>query len=194
MQSTPLNPRVERLIERWYAKAKRESDSFSKFIFLYFCFNAIITNLSDEETDRAALNWIYANENILRRVSEECLQNPGIARGIRQLQTIGSIPTYRRPTPMGPDRLEIENPASIESVLNFIYQVRCNLFHGRKAPDDYYDKRLVALSCKILQGIISGVLTRRGNGAQSLSKVHFTSDIAKGVRYLEDVHDNSNSS
>jgi len=31
---------IRNLVKVWYHKAKRERDIFSKFVFLWFCFNA----------------------------------------------------------------------------------------------------------------------------------------------------------
>ena len=42
---------IKNLIKVWYEKGSNEQDIFSKFIFLWFCFNAWISHLSDEESD-----------------------------------------------------------------------------------------------------------------------------------------------
>src|SRR5687768_11133315 len=49
---------IRRLVIEWYQRCRRESDSTSKFVFLWFCFNAWLAFESDEDRDRQMINWL----------------------------------------------------------------------------------------------------------------------------------------
>lgn len=154
-----LSPRVKQIVKRWNARARVERDSFSRFVFYYFCFNAVITNLSGEESDRRALNWVYVNPNILSDTFDALLNNAFFIQQITGLQMIGPIPTNRQPP--RPAEIAIQDPRSIRQVFDFIYQIRCNLFHGRKTPNDVLDQKLVSASSKAFQKLIGNLAIGR---------------------------------
>ena len=45
---------------------------------------------------------------------------------------------------------KLENINEIEQVIEFVYLVRCNLFHGAKSPGNRDDVELVELSAQVL--------------------------------------------
>jgi hypothetical protein len=49
---------LHNLIKGWYARSRRESDPLSKFVFLWFCFNAVLAYESGEDRDRDMLEWL----------------------------------------------------------------------------------------------------------------------------------------
>lgn len=51
-------PEVRSLVNGWYARARREDDHVTSFVFLWFCFNAWLACESEEDTDRAMIDWL----------------------------------------------------------------------------------------------------------------------------------------
>lgn len=49
---------VRSLVKGWHQRARRERDPTSRFVFLWFCFNAWLAYESEEDTDREMLNWL----------------------------------------------------------------------------------------------------------------------------------------
>lgn len=49
---------VQRLVIEWHERSRWERDPTSKFVFLWFCFNAWLAFESDEVTDRRMINWL----------------------------------------------------------------------------------------------------------------------------------------
>lgn len=49
---------VRSLVKGWHQRARREADLTSKFVFLWFCFNAWLAHESDEDTDREMIKWL----------------------------------------------------------------------------------------------------------------------------------------
>ena len=151
-----INARVRRLVMRWYGKARRETDVFSEFVYLYFCINALMSNLSGERTDRGALNWLYTNDNPLRDVWERFHQRKSIDDCIARLRRLAPVPTHR-PVHV-PQHLVISDAGAMNEVMDYIYQVRCNLFHGRKDPQDNMDAAYVRACNGILKPLVREVI------------------------------------
>jgi len=152
------NLRVRRLVTQWYGKARREADEFSEFVFLYFCFNALISNLSGKYNDRQALDWTYDNANPIRDAYEFFLQHKSIDDCVARLRRLPPIPTHRPPP--APEFLVVPDTGTMREVLNYVYQVRCNLFHGRKDPQDQWDVAYVRACNAILKPLIRRVISQ----------------------------------
>jgi hypothetical protein len=144
-------------VTRWNGKARRETDEFSEFVYLYFCVNALMSNLSEEHTDRGALNWIYNNANPLREVWERFHQRKSIDDCIARLSQLPPVPTHR--SPPRPEHLTISDAGTLSEVMDYIYQVRCNLFHGRKDPQDEWDVAYVRACNAILKPLVRAVIS-----------------------------------
>ena len=57
-------------------------------------------------------------------------------------------------------------------VLKVIFQIRNNLFHGHKSPDDEDDRRLVGLACSILSPLLSPFVDQlSAQGAASVPRL-----------------------
>jgi hypothetical protein len=49
---------VRSLVKGWHQRARQEVDLVSKFVFLWFCFNAWLAHESEEDTDREMIKWL----------------------------------------------------------------------------------------------------------------------------------------
>lgn len=133
----------------WALKAKQQRDPFIKFILYWFCFNSWISYLSNKDNDRQAINWFIDNESCLKKVTENFWQSSQTQAIQRNLQNLGPVydmrPNYRN------RKTEIKNINDVGQVINYIYQIRCNLFHGSKSPIEKRDQNLVELSSIVLE-------------------------------------------
>lgn len=151
-----MDERVKRLVKLWSAKARKERDTFSRFVFLYFCFNAIAANLSGEEFDAQMINWVCANDNPLKRRFSQLLTLEGNNYFPQKLDVLRNLAPIQSNLRNRPPRT-ISNTPNFEEIIRAIYYVRCNLFHGCKSPNSLRDYKLVKVSADILQKLISQI-------------------------------------
>jgi hypothetical protein len=144
-----MNKNIKTLIEWWMLKGQQERDPFVKFFFFYVCFDAWITAESGKDVDREKLRWFFSTNNCLK----ECRlgfwgssQTQSLLRGLENLSPIEDM----RPTHRG-EYKELKDTNNLEEVVYFIYQIRCNLFHGSKNPVNSRDSNLVDLSGRLLE-------------------------------------------
>lgn len=149
-----MEERVQGLVKLWSAKAKRERDPFSRFVYLYFCFNAIIANLSGEEYDSQMISWACGNNNLLKRRFSQLHKLEGNNYFPQRLEALKNLTPIQSNLRNKPDRT-ITDIHNFEEVIRAIYYVRCNLFHGCKSPNSVRDQKLVKVSADILQKLIS---------------------------------------
>lgn len=154
--------KIKKLIKGWYnEKAKNETEPVFKFLCLWICFNAWLAYCSNERTDRKMIVWLVrqtASSSELIRAYE---------RKRQQSETFkDSLKSFAEEAPIGDSRgrsnpsnsIEIVNGSDRNNIINGIYKVRCNLFHGGKAFDDSRDQKLVALGADILDQWIGNLI------------------------------------
>lgn len=133
----------------WLIKARSYRDPFVRFVLYWFCFNAWVTNLSNKDNDRQALDWFIKNDSCLKKATENFWRSSSTQSILRDLQNQGVVydmrPSHRS------KQVEITDINDIGQVVEYIYQIRCNLFHGSKNPMNKRDSNLVELSSRILE-------------------------------------------
>lgn len=117
---------------------------------LWLAFNAWGTYESKKDKDFEMLSWIKTNTdlpNIHRKLVKEDQD---------YLQRVNRLSQYEvldmRPGHQGQSK-SIRNINSLDELLDVIYQIRCNLFHGQKSEIDPRDRELVDLAFHILSRI-----------------------------------------
>ena len=68
------------------------------------------------------------------------------------------IPTHRAPPN---DYVSFEDEDSFAQVLEVIYTIRCNLFHGRKDPEEEQEKTYVKWATFVLDHVFNGIMDGR---------------------------------
>jgi len=141
--------RIKSLIKTWNSKAEQETDIFSKFVFLWFCFNAWLSYESNRDNDRDMINWLKnAYNHPALCVAFENIRNSGVIDELVNLSPIrGDLSQSRQ------DRrsnIEIRDNQDFQNIVEALYRIRCNLFHGRKDADDERDQKLVRACANIL--------------------------------------------
>src|SRR2546430_2710791 len=120
---------IHNLVKGWYQRARRERDMTSKFVFLWFCFNAWLAYKSNKNTNNQIITWLTR-----RRAAGSQLQAsyevaaaattslfPGYLRTLVGLSPIISTGHRQR-------EVRIASPDDFPNIIDKIYQVRRNLF------------------------------------------------------------------
>jgi hypothetical protein len=143
--------KVRSLVKGWHARAQQEDSQITRFVFLWFCFNARLAYESGLDVDRAMINWLnrrqaYASQ--LRAAFDQAMQSDAFISYVQALADLGPVLSNgRRPR----EPVRIDSLEDFAAITNCIYQVRCNLFHGSKRADDSRDQKLVAICAQILE-------------------------------------------
>lgn len=143
-----MNENIKTLIGWWKLKGENESDPFIRFFFFYVCFDAWITALSGEDADYKKLNWFSDNDNCLKDHWKD-IQSSETKSWLNNLKNLSPVENMR-PNHRG-EKTHLNDIEDLNQVIRFIYQIRCNLFHGSKDPMNTRDANLVELSGMILR-------------------------------------------
>lgn len=144
-----MDTNVKELITDWHInKAKNEQDPFFRFLCHWICFNAWLAHQSGMNTDRQMLDWLKqqtpTSSDIIASYEAMKLTTDG-AQNLSSLVAAGPIGDNkgRSPITMG----DINDR---DNIIESIYRVRCNLFHGGKRNSNSRDRELVEYVNRIL--------------------------------------------
>lgn len=151
----------EELIADWYKRSQKEKTRrftiFDQFMSLWLAFNAWGTYKSKKDKDLEMLSWIKINTNLPE------IHNRLVKDDEDYLQRVTRLSQYKvlnmRPGHRGQSK-SISNINSFDELLDVIYQIRCNLFHGQKSEIDPNDRELVDLAFHILSKIFMPLVIR----------------------------------
>ena len=142
-----MNETIKTLIGWWKLWGERESDPFIKFFFFYVCFDAWITAESGKDRDTEKIDWFINTDNCLKERWKN-IQSTVTKSWLSNLKNLSPIEDMR---PSQNRKIYLNDTENIEEVVRFIYQIRCNLFHGSKNPMNSRDANLVDLAGRILE-------------------------------------------
>ena len=134
----------------WYAKLnniklKIWQDPWLDLMLCWMIFDAYLTEVSQCDRDRDKLNYFYQNNCDFKTR----LLNSGLnATKLKELSPVKDM----RPNSKKMVYLNDEN--NLEQVFDFLYQIRCNLFHGAKNVKNSRDYELVSRGAKFLRASI----------------------------------------
>lgn len=138
-------------ITKWYLGSQGKKIKFStvdKFICLWIAFVSWSEFKSNKETDRKILQWLKKSPFML-----ETFQ--GLAEDQEfhhALQELRGIPIHRY---IRDEQVTLDSIKDLGQVLEFIYVMRCNLFHGHEdLEDDYLISRCFIILSMIFTKII----------------------------------------
>jgi hypothetical protein len=141
---------IKNLVKVWHEKAKEERDIFTKFVFLWFCFNAWLAYQTNEDTDRGMVECLKRKDPSVSDIVYEYDRAFGsgwFKERIQELKGLAPIddPRGRRTL------VNINDISNFDEICEAIYRIRCNLFHGGKTPSGDRDKKLVKVTGDILE-------------------------------------------
>ncbi len=159
-------PNYDQLIWKWYEKAVKE-DYFSKFIFLYLAFIASLRKrfFVNSRTDRDAINSLKHAKGIkkiyLEEVGRKQELNVKINRLIKELKEkpLENISMNNERI----EKISIKNENDWENLIEFIYVVRNNIFHGEKNPEEFRDLNMVWYAYYLLQPLVTIMISYGAN-------------------------------
>ena len=137
----------------WYGKLnnvklKIWQDPWLDFMLCWMIFDAYLTEISQCDRDREKLNYFYQNINDFK---DRILQKWDSLRPIK-LKEFSPIQDMR---PNSNRAIYLNDENNLEQVFNFVYQIRCNLFHGAKNVKNTKDYELVHHGAKFLRSCIN---------------------------------------
>lgn len=149
--------RLKTLIKGWYEKGFRENDHFSKFLFLWICFNAWLDYSSGKEKDFEMIDWLISQSSVTSDLVKT-FEDLKTKRHFR-----GALKVFANMTPIRDSRgsrdpIEIRDEDDFENIVRAIYRIRCNLFHGGKSANESRDLKLVVVSNEILKYWIGSLM------------------------------------
>lgn len=146
-----MNKELKDRLHFWKEKANQIThDHWVRFIIYWMIFDAYITEESGRDNDQGKLNWFNENDNELKNVFRECWSEPEYIENLKKLKELSPI-NDMRPSKRGIKNASLNDISNEREVFNFIYQIRCNTFHGAKDLWNPKDHQLVRISQKLLK-------------------------------------------
>ncbi len=147
-------PRMPRdHIIKWFLRSQGKKVKFSvvdKFISLWIAFVSWSEFQSDGETDREILRWLKKSPFLLE-IFQLLAKDPEFQDALKGIR---GIPIHRY---IRDEQVTIRNTKDIGQVLEFIYVLRCNLFHGHEDLEDEY---LVSHCFVVLSKIFAKIMEK----------------------------------
>ena len=136
--------------EEWLKRAERGEyervDDADRFISLWIAFNGWMKGkFGERKRDTMLLNELKQLPEFNNSFNHLRKANPDFRKNLKKLANY-SVGNMQRP-----ENGELKYDGKLDSLIEILYRVRCNLFHGRKEINgNAKDKELVSLSLKIL--------------------------------------------
>lgn len=149
--------RVKNLIETWYQKSCFEQDVFSKFIFLWICFNVVLDYQSKKNSDREMIDWLVGqtkDSSDLIAEFEQAKKTEPFLKSLKALVAMAPIDDSKLVRPS----VKIRDVDDRGNIIRALYRIRCNLFHGGKEANNARDQKLVTLAQRILEKWIGNLI------------------------------------
>jgi hypothetical protein len=151
---SPEAGEVRELVREWYVASmggRLGAGPFSAFITVWIALNALYSlRFDDIEGDRDQIR-AFARWDRAVKEHKKLLEISDYPEAIRILAERGVF-NFRRGR-----MVEIRDRDDLGQILEAVYQVRCNLFHGRKSSENMRDQDLAEASRLIVYRFV-GVL------------------------------------
>ena len=149
--------------QKWLKRAERDKvyvDEGDKFISLWIAFNGWMKGkFGEERHDRYLITKVKNFEDIKRVFEDLKSNNTHFAENLAKLGEY-SVADMRA---INVTERTKRYDSTYESLIEVIYQIRCNLFHGRKdTRDNEKDFELICLAYNILLPLFKEYLGRYG--------------------------------
>jgi hypothetical protein len=150
--------RLSDIILTWYKLASGgqvdQTDIFFRFVSIWIAFNGLYTSRHSRDTgDWDQVRSFAGDSDAIDRHRQLLTTDKEYREAIDVLVERGVGNVSR-----GGVRRQIRRVDNLTEVLSCVYQVRCNLFHGAKAPGNPRDESLVKASYIIVSKLIEPLL------------------------------------
>ena len=147
-----MDEEVKNRLRRWKEKAKGvEIDHWVRFIIHWMIFDACLAELSKKDFDKDRLDWFYNNPTDLKEYFRKFWGTPKYVAVLGYLKDKSPIKDLRPSKRNNRENdVYLKDTTNEKEVFDFIYQIRCNTFHGGKNLADGDDNQLTRLSEQLL--------------------------------------------
>jgi hypothetical protein len=130
-----------------------QTDIFFRFMAIWIAFNGLYTSRHSRDTGDWDQVRSFAGDSDAIDIHRQLLNTDEIYRRAIDVLRERGVGNLSRG-----GRRQISRVDNLTEVLSCVYQVRCNLFHGGKAPGNPRDERLVEASYTIISKLIEPLL------------------------------------
>ena len=151
-----------RFIKEWIDRSEREKkyiDDGDRFISLWIAFNGWLKKkYGESRQDRELINKVVQNPDLEQVFNWLAGNDKQFQNDLNKLSTI-SVVDMRDET----DESRYKKfTGNFESFIRVVYQIRCNLFHGRKSVGkDKVDLTLIRLALRLLGPVFKKYLKEK---------------------------------
>ena len=138
----------KKIIKGWIDKGDSENDIFNCFISFWIAFNVIYLSRYPVDGDRACINEVKKDSYF---VSEYKML-------LKNKTFFDSINTLLKECPITSEKNGISYTFKVNdfaALIDVLYQVRNNLFHGGKSINEKRDKEVVSAALPVLKSLIT---------------------------------------
>lgn len=155
--------RLNRLIRDWYqrsqGKAVREPDAFDQFAYLWVSFDAWSKTASRSLSSRGAIEFCKTEKGFVAEHKRLLDKDAEFAKSVNRLKEMCPIrKIVRRGNQLVGQKVRINDIKIFGEVLEAIYTIRNNFFHGDKSPNEKRDLELVELAFQTLSKVFAPVV------------------------------------
>lgn len=146
---------LQNIVDTWAELALEgrieRADIFFRFVAIWVAFNALYTSRhSDEVGDWDQVRSFAGEVRAIDKHRQLLDSDAEYQNAVDILKEHGVYDVHRHV------RRRIRDNRDLTSVASCLYQIRCNLFHGGKMPDNPRDERLVSAGYTIVSRLIKG--------------------------------------
>lgn len=158
-----MNERIKKWFERSQMDKQEDNyDNFDKFIALWIAFNGWANIKTTKTNDQDWIEEVSKSGSVLdgnyKKLQDH---NSNFKSNVEALKKAAPVYDMRYPADRSKAK-EINNIENLGEVLDVIYQIRCNLFHGAKGLKDERDNNLVKLAYDILTELFKEIVENMG--------------------------------
>ncbi len=150
---------VFELVRRWHDRSRGGrtvlNDPFDKFICLWIAFNAWGAHKTSLGRDVEMIEALKRDPQ-LKASFDRCNRDTDFSERLSELKGDRIVDDRTG------EAVSLDADSSFESVLQVVYKIRCNLFHGRKDPARRRDLKLVSWAYFVLGRVFDAIV--RGLG------------------------------
>jgi hypothetical protein len=147
---------LRKLIIDWFNRSQGkviQFDIFDRFASLWIAFNSWMGYESQNEHDRDMIEWAKTNADLKNTYAQLISNDSRFVQVVKALKDM--CPVERNREYKGSREVNIADIKNFDEVLEAVYVIRCNFFHGQKSPENQRDRCLVELAFRILEKLFS---------------------------------------
>ncbi|HKC68417.1 MAG TPA: hypothetical protein VKG26_09310 [Bacteroidia bacterium] len=139
---------VKSIANNWIIKGNVETNEFNKFICYWISFNCFYNHRTNSSGDRTAINKLINDSNVTMSYNGAITtETQSLLYNLKNV-----CPVYNLKNPS--QGVNITDTSNFAQVVNVIYQIRCNLFHGGKGETDVRDLLVINAATPVLEFVV----------------------------------------